>query len=249
MKLLFVTLLILPSCFSAASNAQEKISIALTHIPNVMEYNNDKAPYNLLVKHLVKKIDFDLELNYMPSSRSNKKLQDRSVDCIFPTIPTASRSIPTQLSSKVNSISAYIFTIGPERYTKLSQLHNKLVVHQRGYLFGDYITEQKHINFFPVVSQQAAIGMLQKKRAAALIDYLPDLRFILTKKQMSKLNYEELSPLLQSFDYFECIVNPRVDSFVKELNNTLEVMKKSGELEEVLGLYYLSTESQLKQDQ
>lgn len=213
-----------------------------------MEYNNDKAPYNLLVKQLVAKIDFEFELHFMPSSRSNKKLQDNSVDCIFPTIPTASRNNPTQLSAKVNSISAYIFTMGPQKYSKLSELKNKLVVHQRGYLFGDYITEQKQINFFPVASQQAALGMLQKKRAAALIDYLPDLRFILTKKQMSKLNYVEQSPLLQSFDYFECIVNPRVNGFVKELNKNLNMMKKTGELEEILGLYYLSTEPQLKQD-
>lgn len=227
---------------SVNATPERKIQIALTHIPKVMEHDNDSAPYNRFIKRLEEEVSFNYSFSYMPSSRANKQLMNQVIDCIFPIIPTETRPIPTQISERINGISAYLFSLGPKVYSGLDQLSGNVVVHKRGYLFGNFIHLHEDVHYFPVTTHEAAIGMLEKKRAAAFIDYLPDLKFVLKPEQFAKLKYDKKKPLVRSYDHFECIVEPRVDVFIKELNQFIKRLQETNGMEGLLGKYYVPVE-------
>lgn len=235
MKLLFLCTLLLSS-LAFADNA---LNIALTHIPKVLEYQNQYAPYNRFIERLKHDVPLEYNFVYMPSSRSNKQLENRQLDCIFPIVPTHTRPVPTILSAKINGISAHLFSLGPKIYRSLDELNDQVVVHQRGYLFGDYIKQYKEVRLFPVTTHSAAIGVLQKNRAAALIDYIPDLRYVLEPRQMALLKYDPDSPLVRTFDHFECIDNDKTNRFMTKVNTFILSLQNSGELKTLLGDYYV----------
>jgi ABC-type amino acid transport substrate-binding protein len=219
-------------------NAQQ-VKLALTTIPHVLEHDVSDAPYNKLVSEILAKTKHNIYTEFMPSARANLLLNQQKLDCIFPIIPTQTRSIKTKQSVPINGIRAYVFNINNEPFTKLSQLNNKIVVYLRGYMFGDLIAENKTIKFFPVSSQNAALGMLKKNRAEAYIDYIPDLKFALSPTEFSSLNYDENAPVIVTDDVMECRSTAEVLMFLEELNQIIETLRQSGRLKKILGRYYV----------
>ena len=232
---------LLAQCFVSVVFATE-IRLVLTHIPRVMEYGKPDAPYNRLIRELDRTLPIDFSVEFMPSSRANKLLNAKQIDCLFPIIPLDDRATKTVLSAPVNGISAYLFSTHTEIYTDLSQLKGKMVVYLRGYLFGGLINEHPEIRFFAVSSQKAALGMLEKNRAVAYLDYIPDIRYVFTKRQMAKLKYDASSPIIRDFDRFECLDSPKSNEFLLRLNTSIKHLRETGELEKILGSYYVNVE-------
>lgn len=216
--------------------------LALTHIPKVLEFGNADAPYNRLLEQFVatKTIAFDYE--FMPSSRANKLLNELKIDCIFPIIPTRTRSVQTHFSDPINGIKAHVFSLGPQTYSNLEQLNGKVVVYLRGYLFGDLIANTPSISFFPVTNQKAALGMLQKQRAHAYLDYVPDIRFVFTDDELSLLKYRPDAPFIKDYDRMECLETPAGKELMTQLNRFVANKKAQNQLRDILGNYYVSTD-------
>ena len=238
MKLIFTIVLFVFCVFDAKA---KEIKLALTHIPKVLEFGNDNAPYNRFLKAFFEHSNLQPTLEFMPSSRANKLLNEKRIDCIFPIIPTNSRTISTQFSDPINGIRAHIFSLGPAVYTSLQQLRGKQVVYLRGYIFGDVIATEKSIGFFPVTSQQAALGMLKKQRADAYIDYVPDIRFVFNQADLKLLKYDPTAPVIKDFDRLECLNSPQGLEFLNSINRFLVVQKQQGHMTKLLGKYYVET--------
>ena len=216
--------------------------MALTHIPKVMEYASPDAPYNKLIVHLDQRFPDTITYEFVPSSRSNKLLNTKQVDCLFPIIPIQSREVETQLSEPINGISAHIFSLGPEVYTDITQLNDKLIVYLRGYLFGGIISRHSKLHFFAVSNQEAALGMLEKQRAHAYIDYIPDIRFVFNPAQLAKLKYSEQHPIFKEFDRLECLKTKTNLAFLNKVNQEIDTLRSSGKLKKMLGKYYVSVD-------
>jgi len=238
---LIVRLLLL-ILFVSSACAASKIKLVLTHIPKVMEYERHDAPYNKLVAHLVVRFPHAFEYEFMPSSRGNKLLNSRQIDCLFPIIPLQTRTVKTQLSAPVNGISAYLFSLGPETYRDLNELEGKMIVYLRGYLFGGLVERHPELNFFAVTNQQAALGMLEKQRAHAYLDYLPDIRFVFDEVQLSKLKYDTKFPVVRDSDRFECIETRGNTQFLTQINREITELRRTGQLQKILGKYYVSVD-------
>ena len=218
-----------------------EIKLALTHIPQVMEYNKPNAPYTRLINTIREQSKLEFESIYLPSSRANKLLNEQKLDCIFPILPTDNRDIPTAFSVPVNGIRAHIFSVKDKPYLGLDELTGLSVVYLRGYLFGDLIKHNTQINFFPVNSQAAAFSMLKKNRANAYLDYIPDIKYALNKKQIAELSFSEDNPVLSSFDRLECFDDEKTQAFLKVFDQQIMLLRKTGELKNILGKYYVKT--------
>ena len=204
-----------------------------------MEFGNSKAPYNQLIEHLNKKLPVNFSVEFMPSSRGNKLLNAAQIDCLFPIIPLTQRTTQTVISEPVNGISAYFFSTGLQVFSDLDQLKGKMVVYLRGYLFGGLVANHPEINFFAVSSQHAALGMLEKNRAVAYLDYIPDIRYVFNSEQMGKLKYDKTSPIVRDYDRFECLDTPSSKSFLNLINKEIQSIRTTGKLKTLLGKYYV----------
>lgn len=225
--------------FCAASCFANDIKVALINIPDVLEHDKPQLPYSKLLTELRKKIK--IEGVFLPSSRANKLLDSGKLDCIFPILPTNRLSSTTIISEPINGIKAYAFSVDGKLYKTIESLKGKTVVYLRGYLFGGLLRENSDIHFFPVTSQQSALGVLKKGRADAYVDYLPDLFFALKKHELTLLNFDINSPLLTQNDVIECVKNEKTMRFLGEVNKVLTSLKESNKLKEVLGEYYVET--------
>lgn len=225
------------SCFCVS--AQEPVQVGLTHIPKVLEYGTPTAPYNKLIKAISKDVSVAVEYDYMPSERGNKLLGKGKLDCIFPILPANyQRAEQTRFSAPVNGVALYLFSL-QQPFTKLTDLDGQIVVHLRGYLFANERQRHPNIKFFPASNQLNAFEMLKNGRAAAYMDYLPDIQFSIPKEYMTKLNYDPYSPILVANDSFECKDAGAAKQYLQQVERSINKLRASGELEKILGDYYL----------
>ena len=68
--------------------------------------------------------------------------------------------------------------------------------------------------------------MLKKGRADAYLDYLPDLRFSLSKKDWQDLNYAPEHPIQSTFDGFECRAESKKVELIEQLNDAISALKQ-----------------------
>lgn len=233
------TLFLLTCCSSVL--AQEAVRVGLTHIPKVLEYGASDAPYNKLVSAISAGLSVPVSYDYMPSERANKLLEKGKLDCIFPILPADyQRSEPTRFSAPINGVALYLFSLH-QPVSNLSELEGQIVVHLRGYLFANERQRHPNIKFFPASNQLNAYEMLKNGRAAAYMDYLPDIQFSIPKEYMSKLNYDSNSPILVANDSFECKDSGAAKRYLREVEQGIEILRTNGALEKILGDYYLKT--------
>ena len=241
--------LLLFAFISSNCLAKDSFSIALIEIPGVLEFDNSDTPYGRLVKKIFRRGNIKTEFYYVPSSRAYKMLGEDKVSCIFPVVPNLNtqqidRSI---ISAPINAIGAYLFTLNSSKMPlKLESLENKIIVYRRGYLFGSILSYYPNVKFIPVASQQAAIGMLKKQRADALLDYLPDLKFVFSSETLNTLRYDLKLPVLYNSDRVQCVKNSNNIALINDVNSTIAHLRSNGELEKILGSYYLPIQKKTK---
>lgn len=216
----------------------QPVIVALTHIPKVLDHNTPSAPYNRFIDRIKQDLSLDVDFRYMTSERGTGLLASGKVDCIFPIIPgDYPRKEKTLFSAPINGIALYVFSEN-KAYQSLDELEHQMVVHLRGYMFANYINQFPDITFFPVSNQLNALDMLKNKRAAAYIDYYPDVRFSLPKWDFSRLKYDLSSPLLTNSDRFECKSKGAPLKFLEHVDTVVEDLHKKDEMKQVLGAYY-----------
>jgi len=216
--------------------------VAFIKIPGVFDYKTPQAPYNRLLTEL--RTTMTIDGRYLPSARANKLMLTGKLDCIFPILPPKRQdSAATIISEPINGLKAYAFTLaGKERITSLSQMRGKPVAYLRGYVYGGFIEQNPDIHFFPVIDHVAAIGVLQKGRADAYLDYIPDIRLALSEEGYNLLDYDIEKPIITGYDRIECIDNPDNRVFLDKINERINELKRSGKMQKLLGKYYVSTD-------
>lgn len=236
MHFVYLTLLLF---VSFTVKGKVPVVIALTHIPQVLEFENEQAPYNKLIKAIEQKISVPTRYEFMPSERGNRLLAKGKIDCIFPIIPADyERSEKTAFSTPINGISLNLFALN-QRYKGFDELEGKIVVHLRGYLFANARKKYPSIKFFPASNQENALNMLKNGRASAYLDYLPDVRFSIPKEQMQLLQYDKENPVLKANDSFECKDSGHAKDFLKQLEKAVELLDTQGQLKTILADYYV----------
>lgn len=225
--------------FSLDVTGKEPVIVALTHIPKVLEFGNDQAPYNKLIEEINSELTVKVHYEFMPSERGNRLLEKGKVDCIFPIIPADyKRAEATSFSTPINGISLNLFAFD-RRYKGLDELKGQIVVHLRGYLFANAREKYPSIKFFPAESHSNALNMLKNKRASAYLDYLPDVRFSIPSEQMKKLQFDEQNPVLKANDSFECKIAGEPKLFLQQVESAVGSLRRKGKLKEILADYYV----------
>lgn len=216
------------------------LRLSLTHIENVMDVEDEQAPYNRLLRALSHQFDLQFDAEFYPSGRSNFLLDTGKIDCIFPIAMGVYRGeIETRFLEPVNRVSVHLFSFGDVTYTSLEQVRRKTVVYPQGYLFSDLIKDNPfEADFTPVISAHSGVEMLKKGRADAYLDYLPDLLFLLSDEELQGINYSVAHPVISTFDGFECRIEPVKRELLDSLNNAILTLKESGKLRELLGRYF-----------
>lgn len=214
------------------------IRLAVSRITGVTD--GADAPYNRLLSVVVEQTRFNMLKEYYPTARSNFLLEHQQVDCIFPIAQGAHRRhIEVIYSQSVNRVTTHLFSYGTDEFRHLSDVANEVVVYIRGYLFGDLVNTQPHnVSFIPVDTHHSALQLLKTGRAKAYLEYLPDIRFALSKEQLEQLRYSREFPVQETFDIFECYASQKNATFILNLNQVLTHLKTSGRLQELLGDYY-----------
>lgn len=218
--------------------ASQPVIVALTHIPKVLDHKAPSAPYNRFIERIKQDLSLDVDFRYMTSERGTGLLASAKIDCIFPIIPgDYPRKEKTQFSGPINGIALYVFSEN-KAYQNLDELKHQMVVHLRGYLFANYINQFPDITFFPVSNQLNALDMLKNKRAAAYLDYYPDVKFSLPEWDFSRLKFDSTSPLLTNSDRFECKSRGAPLKFLQHVDKVVAELHKKDEMKQVLGAYY-----------
>lgn len=244
MRLFFLLVCFYVTSTQAATSPDAKkhqtLTLALTHIENVMDVENDQAPYNRLLAALMEQFDIEFNLGFYPSGRSNFLLDTGKVDCIFPIALGGYRGeVATRFLEPVNRVSVHLFSYGDITYTSLEQVRRKTVVYPQGYLFNNLIEDNPfEADFTPVLTAHSAVNMIKLGRAEAYLDYLPDLRFTLTEEEQEGLNYSPENPIFSTHDSFECSIEKDTGEAIDVLNSAIVSLKESGQLQLILGKYY-----------
>jgi ABC-type amino acid transport substrate-binding protein len=216
----------------------DEVKIGLAQLPGVLSFEEDNAPYNKLLKTLINSLPFKVTVDYYPTARLNLLLNTSKLDCIFPIAKGEYvRPIPTINSQPINTISMHLFTLTPPALVKLEQIDGKILTYPRGYLFSNLLLNSNAMKM-PVSSPSSAIGAMEKGRADAYLNYLPDLKFMLSSKEFGRLIFDKNKSLRTVSDVFECIDNSKNNTAISLINSELVKLKESGELKRILGTYY-----------
>lgn len=137
----------------------------------------------------------------------------------------------------INIAKIYIFTRkGEKTLSHLSELLGKRVGVKHGTTYGKQIDEAE-LNRVPANSILQNMKMLNQKRVDAVIAYIPDMFKVFQEIDAKRFDYQEGKPLAI---YKDSLVCKSVDeSFIQQFNQSLMQLEASGELKQMLGLYYL----------
>lgn len=137
----------------------------------------------------------------------------------------------------INIAKIYIFTRkGDKTLSHLSQLSGKRVGVKHGTTYGKQIDEAE-LNRIPANSILQNMKMLDQNRVDAVIAYIPDMFKVFQEIDAERFDYQEGSPLAIYKDSLVC--KSVSESFIQHFNQSLIQLEESGELKQMLGLYYL----------
>jgi ABC-type amino acid transport substrate-binding protein len=236
---LFLILIFASFTIEAADNSRKDLTIALLHTPGVLESESDNFPYNKLLTYLSENYESKFFTRYYPYKRAESLLLTKQVDCLFPVVKGKKREeFDTFYSETVNNISVFLFSIESD-YKSFAEIKGKTIIHYRGFDYGYWnLKDKDQVVFVPIENQKRAVGILQKGRATAYIDYYPDIKQTVSPKDFSRLKYSKKHPLKSFEDSFECYSSEDNKKFIIWLNKMIRTMRSSGKLKYLLDDYY-----------
>ena len=195
----------------ATESQFDSISFGLIHVPGIMEPDSEHAPYNKLFNHLVKQNKFAISSTFYPYNRGEMLMGKKQVDCLFPVVNGLPREDhPSIYSDTINIVSVYLFSMQSE-FKSFTDIPGKTVVHLDAYKFGNRDLEGKEkVSLIPVGSQESALNVLKSGRATAYMDYYPDVKLSLSKKDFSLLMYPSANPIRSFGDSVECSESEKI---------------------------------------
>ena len=239
MRSIFILLLLI-SCYSYASTAPSNdIYLAILKTSGVLEPNDDTRPYNKLLSRLTETAPFTIKTQYLSYEKALVGLESKRIDCVFPVVRGKQReNFNTVYGEPVNKIAVYLFSLGTV-FGSFKEVQNETVLYYRGYDFGNWgLKDYNLVHLFAVENKDNVVRLLEKKRAIAYIDYLPDIKQSMTLTDFSKLKYDPSSPLKHFEDTLECYVSEKNTQFINWLNREIRIMRETEELKMILGNYY-----------
>lgn len=239
MRLIF-TLLFLTCCYSHASKIpRNDIYFAILETSGVLEADDPTRPYNKLMSRLIETAPFTIKTKYLSYEKAMVGLESQRVDCVFPVVRGKQRAhFETVYGESVNQIAVFLFSL-EGKFKSFQEVQKQTVLYYRGYDFGNWELKDKHlVHLFAVENKRNVVKLLEKKRAIAYIDYLPDLKQSMSLADFSKLSYDPSYPLKHFEDTIECYQSEKNLEFINWFNDEIREMKATGELKTVLGNYY-----------
>lgn len=213
--------------------------LALFELPGVLQPHNHTLPYNRLIKHIKDVTPYTLETQFLPYSRAEKMLVNRQLDCMFPVVKGEStEQLSSFYSNTVNHVAVYLFSLDRplQSFTEISdQAALRLSNHGFGYWS---LTGEEHANWIAVDSRETALRIMQSGRAAAFIDYYPDIKVALSEEDFKRVKFSAKHPINRLEDAVECSDVNKTRVFVSWLNDELLRLNQSGELQQILGEFY-----------
>lgn len=157
--------LIVPTAYSAVSDNEKPVTIALYHITGMLEFGKS-YPYNRAMEALTDNLKTPTRTQILHGLRAVRQFRERRVDCVFPASETRYRDSNTIASLPVMVAQAYFFA---EQLHTTNQLLDKTqpkykIAFQRGNSFGGTITKLKHHELFPINSGAGVREMLKSGR-------------------------------------------------------------------------------------
>lgn len=217
----------------------DELSLALFELPGVLQPLNDALPYNRLVKHIDGTTPYAMTTQYLPYSRAEKMLRNRQLDCMFPVVKGEStKQLSSFYSATVNHVAVYLFSLDrPLR--SFDEISDQAALHLSNHGFGYWsLTGKEHANWIAVGSREIALRVMQSGRAAAFIDYYPDIKVALSEDDFKRVKFATEHPLNRFEDAVECSDSNKTRAFITWFNSELETLNRTGQLQEILGEFY-----------
>lgn len=177
----------------------------------------------------------------LPTKRSYFEF-DKCISCCFspdnldPLFQKASSQLIETLP--INIAKIYIFTRkGDPTLSHLSQLTGKRVGIKHGTTYGTQIDEAP-LNRIGAHSILQNMKMLDQGRVDAVIAYIPDMYKVFQEIDADLFDFQEANPLAIYKDSLVC--KSVSHHFIQTFNHALLELEASGELKQMLGLYYLA---------
>lgn len=227
-----------------SSQATDKVSVAFTNIPELLEEQNINAPYTLIFSKLNSIIGDKMRFEYFPSSRASRLFNDKKTDCLFPASADTLRNeqkVPVIASQPINYAIAYVFSLHAFDLNRLitSPRPEYTISYRRGNTFGGNIEKLNQHNSFVVNTDEQSFGMLDNGRVDFVITYLPDATNMILRPNGKQVFYDPQQAFHTQPDSLVCHLTENTSIVIEKVNTAIAELKASGELRKILGGNYI----------
>lgn len=245
----FILLLIL--CISSSfaqtnTNTPQTISLAAPYITNLIE-EDGSGVYQRIFNEAISGINYQVKQSFSPYKRALLAFEKGHTDCIYSFTKVMTQKLGENkilASFPLGAFAYYMFTKSGRPSLKNPQELERLrvgAVYGHESYFRSTISEKVKLSM--VSSDNQNIKKLSLNRIDALIGALPDLGPFLPQLSCSPKH-----PLLRSYDKITCYNSKKNETFLRDLNVRLQLMKETGRYEEISGdLFYDFDNEEAKQ--
>lgn len=226
--------------YMLALYCQAAFSITLigSEVDNRLNINNT-GEYNVLLSHLLKEIDTEMEI--LPMAKALTAFADHS-DCLFPTTITAIKQVRPKLkdidlleSKPIDLVSSHFMRRPSDTIISTpDQLSGLTITTWLGVplekIYSDVSFDQNM-----VLDQTAALKKLYKERTDVILGFIPDTLIALEKLDFPLPVYDDQFIAVGAMSGITLVCKPSAENqqFINQFNDNLDQLKKNNQFKKI----------------
>ena len=217
-------------------NKDTKVTIAATHITNLVE-ENGSGIYQRIMTEALARSTFNVEQIFSPYKRAILLFENGDVDCIYSFSGVMAKKFGESninYSFPLGAFAYYMFTpYGQAALTDPKQLESLRVGAVVGHdtYYKHRLNERIALEF--VTNDRQNIKKLSLNRLDAMIGAIPDLL-----PYVAQFSFSPKHALVESYDRITCHKNHRTSLFLDSLSPSLKNLKNNGTYKAIAGSLY-----------
>lgn len=241
---LALLLTIVSNRVTSQPNELGRVIITVPELVNLVTAEGDGS-YQQAFAEVFKQSGIKVDEIFFPLERALRHFESGKSDCIYTNVDAilgrgkvSSHNIYT--SYPINIATLHLFTLKSAPVIRsLKQIEERRlsIIGVNGYQFyyGERITSSDYEHLILVSDEKRALKMLKKRRADALVGFMPDYT-----RHLDELQYDQQLKLSEIYDGLTCRRTPKGKKVIELISPTIEAMHKNGAIEKILGDEFMS---------
>ena len=236
-----MNLLLVFSLWSSFAISQDIAAIKLPH-----RLTSDKStPYRVILENFQNSSKTQSQVFVAPVIRSVRQFFTKKQKCLIPTSvnamhffhPKEMKKFKVIESAPIENVVVKVFSKpGSAPLKRISDLNGKRIATWNG-IYSDKLLPNIEVKVLKINDDIQSLALLKRNRVDYVIGFLPDTPMVAQISGYKELSYSKNLSLLTTPVHLICHESPESIQFIKKFNSYLKKIKKSGELQRILGKY------------